>query len=54
MFIDGFHDFLVDASGQPTRVGNEEVKVVIVAPSGRKTAAKVKPKGDGTYEVGLV
>ena len=41
VFVEGYHDFLVDARAQPNRVGDEEVKVVIVAPSGRKTAAKV-------------
>ncbi|XP_075250469.1 filamin-A-like isoform X3 [Convolutriloba macropyga] len=54
VFVEGYHDFLVDARAQPNRVGDEEVKVVIVAPSGRKTAAKVKPLGDGTYEIGYV
>ena len=54
VFVEGYHDFIVDARAQPLKMGDEEVKVVIVAPSGRKTAAKVKPNGDATYDVGYV
>ena len=52
--MEGYHDFIVDARGQVNRVGDEEVRVVIIAPSGKKTAAKVKTIGDGTYDVGYV